>query len=223
MNAGQLVDYIRTLTGQALQAVPTGHILNLINTAQEEVSRETKLPRKVVQYDNLTASNQLVLPLDARKESLAAVYFISKDTNQDVVSSRAMPVYDFIAASRVHPNWTTWDPSGNPIFIMYDPAYDPDCPRPVPGPSVAEPQSFRVIYVVKPDLVTGLDSQVLDGKFSGLTTVLAYRVAYLVTRDGLMLREYERAMNALAGQSRPANVVAQNPIYKFNAPGGARG
>jgi hypothetical protein len=223
VNAGQLVDYIRTLTGQALQSIPTGHILNLINTAQEEVSRETKLPRRVVQYDNLTAANQLVLPLDARKESLIAVYQITKDDNQDVTDSRSMQIYDFIAASRMHPNWTTWDPSGNAMFIMYDPAYDPDCPRPAPGPSPAEPQSFRVIYVVKPDPVTSLDSLVLDGKFEGLTTVLAYRVAYLLTRDGVMLREYEKSMNALAGQSRPANVVAQNPMYRFNAPGGARG
>jgi hypothetical protein len=223
VNAGQLVDYIRTLTGQALQAVATGHILDLINTAQEEISRETKLPRKVIQYDNLTASNQLVLPLDARKESLIAVYHITKDDNQVVTGSRSMPIYDFIAASRLHPSWTTWDPSGQPTFIMYDPAFDPDCPRPAPGPSVTEPQSFRLIYVMKPDRVTGLDSPVLDGKFTGLTTVLAYRVAYLITRDAVMLREYERSMNALAGQSRPATVVAQNPLYKFNAPEGARG
>jgi hypothetical protein len=223
VNAGELIDYTRTLAGGAANQVATGHLLNLLNIAQDEVSREAKLPRRVVQYDDLVAPNQLVLPSDARKESLIAVYAIDKDDANDVTNSRSLPIYDFVTASRMHPNWTTWEPTSQARFVMYDPAYDPDCPRPAPGPSVEYPQSFRVVYVLRPAEVTGLDSIVFDGKFTGLHAVLAYRIAFLVTRDVAMLREYERAMNALAGQSRPASVVAQNPLYRFNAPGGARG
>lgn len=223
MNAGELIDYIRTLTGGAAASVPTGQMLNLINTAQDEISREAKLPRKVVQYDDLTADNQLVLPNDARKETLVEAYMVTKDDTGKVTASRSLPIYNFVTASRMHPNWTTWDPTDEARFIMYDPAYDPDCPRPVPGPSVDHPQSIRVIYVVKPEHVTGLDSVVFEGKFTGLATVIAYRVAFLLTRDGVMLREYERAMNALAGQSRPPALVIKHALYAWNAPGGTRG
>jgi hypothetical protein len=223
VNAGELIDYTRTLAGGAASQVATGHLLNLLNIAQDEVSREAKLPRRVVQYDGLTAANQLVLPADARKESLVAAYAVTRDDNGDVTNSRSLPVYDFVSASRAHPNWTTWDPTGEARFIMYDPAHDPDCPRPAPGPSVEFPQSIRVVYVLRPAEITGLDSVVFDGKFTGLHSVLAYRVAYLVTRDPLMLREYERSMNALAGQARPPSVVVRNPLYAFAAPGGARG
>jgi hypothetical protein len=223
VNAGELIDYTRTLAGGAAAQVATGHLLNLLNIAQDEVSRETKLPRRVLQYDNLTAANQLVLPADARKESLIAAYAIDKNDLGEVTNSRSLPVYDYITASRTHPNWTTWEATSQVRFIMYDPAYDPDNPTPVPAPSVQFPQSFRLVYVLRPGEITGLGSVVFDGKFSGLHTVLAYRVAFLVTRDVAMLREYERAMNALAGQSRPASVVVKNSLYQFSALGGPRG
>jgi hypothetical protein len=222
VTAGELVDYIRSLAPQAV-AVPTGQLLNLLAVAQDEVSRETKLPRKVVQYDDLTADNQLVLPVDARKETLMAAYLVTKDEDGVVTGSRSLPIYDFVSASRYHPNWTSWDPSDATRFIMYDPAHDPDCPRPAPAPSVEFPASFRVIYVVKPTAIAGLDTVVMDGKFTGLAPVLAYRVAYLLTRDMVMLREYERAMYALAGQARPAPVVVRSALYLAGAPGGTRG
>jgi hypothetical protein len=222
VTAGELVDYIRSLAPQAV-AVPTGQLLNLLTVAQDEVSREAKLPRKAVQYDDLTADNQLVLPTDARKETLMAAYLVTKDDNGDVIDSRALPIYDFVSASRYHPNWTSWAPSSAARFMMYDPAHDPDCPRPAPAPSVEFPASFRVIYVVQPTAITGLDTVVLDGKFTGLAPVLAYRVAYLLTRDMVMLREYERALHALSGQARPAPVVVRNMLYVASAPEGSRG
>jgi hypothetical protein len=222
VTAGELVDYIRSLVPQAV-ATPTAQLLNLLTVAQEEVAREAKLPRRVVQYDNLTADNQLVLPDDARKESLVAVYLITKNDVNEVTASRSLPIYDFISASRYHPNWTTWEATDATRFIMYDPAHDPDCPRPAPAPSIASPASFRVIYVQRPVEITGLDTVVMSGKFGGLAPVLAYRVAYLLGRDAVMLREYERAMFALAGQARPAPVVVNNPLYLWNQPRGARG
>jgi hypothetical protein len=247
VNAGELIDYTRTLAGGAANQVATGHLLNLLNIAQDEVSREAKLPRRVATYNNLIMASQFALPADARRESVIAVYAIRNDETNPVTvdstivfadstvltadiqstpeasNSRSLPVYDYVTASRMHPNWTTWDSTDEPRFVIYDPAFDPDYLRPVPAPSVQYPQSFRVVYVLKPAEITSLESVVFDGKFTGLHTVLAYRVAFLVTRDVAMLREYERAMNALAGQSRPASVVAQNPLYRFTAPGGARG
>jgi len=223
VNAGELIDYVRTLIGASAAGIPSGHLLNLLNVAQEEVTREAKLPRKVVQYDNLTAGNQLVLPSDARKESLVAVYKLSKNDDGDVESSRSLRIMDFVTASREHPNWTTWDASEATKFIMYDPAHDPDCPRPVPPPSVSEPGSFRVIYVVRPERLVELTDVPFGGKFLGLMPVLAYRVAYLVSRDAVMLREYERAVNALSGQARPPSVVVRNPLYAYSAPDGSRG
>ena len=223
MNAGELIDYIRTLLGPQAGGIPTGHLLNLLNVAQEEVSREAKLPRKVVQYDELTAGNQLVLPTDARKESLVAVYKLDKNDDGDVESSRSLRIMDFVTASREHPNWTTWDATDATKFVMYDPAHDPDCPRPVPAPSSEFPASFRVIYVVRPTRLVELTDLPFGGKFAGLTPVLAYRVAYLVARDPVMLREYERAINALAGQARPPSVVVRNPLYSYAMPDGSRG
>jgi hypothetical protein len=223
VNAGELIDYVRTLLGAQAGSIPTGHLLNLLNVAQEEVSREAKLPRKVVQYDELTAANQLVLPEEARKESLIAVYKLGKNDDGDVESSRSLRIMDFVTASREHPNWTTWDASDATKFIMYDPAHDPDCPRPVPGPSSEFPGSFRVIYVVRPNRLSELTDLPFSGKFIGLMSVLAYRVAYLVARDPVMLREYERAINALAGQARPPSVIVRNPLYAYSAPDGTRG
>lgn len=222
MTVGELVDYIRSLAPQAM-AAPTGQLVNLLSIAQEEVSREAKLPRKVVQYDDLTAANQLVLPTDARKESLVAAYVIAKDDTDAIVSSRELPIYDFVTASRRYSDWTLWDPSDGTRFIMYDPAYDPDCPRPAPAPSADYPTSFRVIYVVKPTAFAGLDSTVFDGKFKGLAPVIAYRVLYLLTKDTMMLREYERAAYALSGQARPAPVVVKNALYLDQEPWGVRG
>lgn len=222
MTAGELVDYIRTLA-PAAQAAPTGMLLNLLGIAQDEVSREAKLPRKVVQYDNLTADNQLVLPTDARKETLIAAYLLTKDDAGDVTASRSLRIYDFITASRAHPDWLSWDASDETRFIMYDPAHDPDCPRPAPAPSATYPASFRIIYVQEPTAITGVDTVVLDGKFTGLASVLAYRVAYLLTREMTFLREFEKAMHALAGQARHPTVVPFNPLFEWARPGGARG
>jgi hypothetical protein len=221
MTAGELIDYIRTLAPQAV-AAPTGQLLNLLGIAQEEVAREAKLPRKVVQYDDLTADNQMVLPSDARKESLVAVYLVTKDDDGLPSASRSLPIYDFMSASRRWADWTMWDASAATRFVMYDPSHNPDCPRPAPAPSEGDPATFRVVYVVRPTAITGVDSHVFDGKFEGIAPVLAYRVAFLLTRDPVMLREYERAMNALAGQARPPAVVVQNPLYAWNEPWGSR-
>lgn len=222
MTAGELIDYIRTLTGQAGMMAPTGQLMNLLNIAQEEVSREARVPRKVVQYNDLTAANQLVLPGDARKESLIEAYLLTKDDDGTVKGSRTLPIYDFVTASRVHPNWLQWEPGGQTAFLMYDPAFDPDCPKPAPAPSVGTPASYRVVYVVQPDRATALDSLVFGGKFPGLTPVLAYRVAYLLTRDQAMWAEYERALRALHGQSRPSPIIAKNLLYQHGAPRGSR-
>lgn len=223
MTAGELIDYVRILTGERGQAAPTGLLLNLLNIAQDEVSRETRLPRKAVQYDGLTADNQLVLPADSRKEALVEAYQLTKDADGNVTDSAALPIYDFVTAGRVHPNWLQWEAADRARFLMYDPAMDPDCPRPAPKPSVDHPQSFRVVYVVQPTDATSLASEVLAGKFKGLSTVLAYRVAYLLTRDQAMWGEYEKAMRALNGQARPPTVIVKNKLYRAYLPGGERG
>jgi hypothetical protein len=222
MRAGEVLDYARTLLGQAGAAIPTAHLLQLLQTAQEEVSREAKLPRRVVVYDDLTSANQLVLPTDARKESLIAAYYVAKDEDDDPKHISELPIYDFVSASRYHPQWTLWEPAAKPIFVMYDPAQNPDNPRPAPGPSAEHEQTIRIVYVQKPTRLTDLDSVVFDDKFDGLVPVLAYRVAYLLMRDQHYLREYERAMSALAGQARPPAVNVKNTMYLANALRGAR-
>lgn len=222
MTAGQVLDYARTLMGPAGAALATGHLLTLLNIAQEEVSREAKLPRKVVQYTNLTADNQLVLPADARKEALTEAYAVGLDDGGAVDSSRNIPILDFVTASRLYPQWTTWESQPWPTFLMYDPAHNPDVPRPAPAPSPEHPQSIRVVYVQRPAPLTGLDSPIFDDKFDGLHTILAYRVAYLVLRDGAMLQEYERRMHQLAGQARPPGIVARNALYAAGALRGSR-
>lgn len=223
MTAGQVLDYARSLLGPAGATIPTAHLLSLLSMAQEEVSREAKLPRTTVQYDNLTADNQMVLPDDARREGLIAAYQVEKNADGAVVSSRVLPIYDFTTASRLSPHWTTWTPTtAGASFLLYDPAHNPDVPRPVPGPSVEHERSFRITYVKRPAPLDGLDSAIFDGKFSGLTPVLAYRVAWLLTKDAVYRHEYERSMAALAGQARPPLVIAYNPTFWAGAPGGSR-
>lgn len=222
MTAGQLIDYVRTLVGPASVGMAPGHLLNLLNIAQDEVSREARMPRKVVQYSGLTADNQMVLPSDARTEGLIEVHALSFDGDGALSNSRPLQIFDYVSAARYHPSWATWEGGSGPSFVVYDPAHTPACPRPVPAPTADAPASFRVLYIARPADLSSLSDLVFGGKFSGLATVVAYRVAYLLTRDQAMYGEYERALRALVGQSRHPTVMVKNPLYLANLPLGER-
>jgi hypothetical protein len=211
VTAAELLDMVRVLTRDT--ALTDGALLQALNVAQEDVSRGLRAPVQTVLYVNVNGVGNFNWPADARDDGILQVYALSTDDSGEVVNSSVIPVYDFQTASMYEPNWTTEGAADVARFIVYDPTYEIASPYPVPPPDSAHVQSFRLTYVVRPTKMAELSDEPFNGRLESFHDILAYRTAYLMTRDAAMNIEYERRMREARGASNHGAVVAFNPLY----------
>lgn len=215
MNAGELIDLSRTLSG--MPDIPPAHILTLLNVVNNEVSRDLRLPIGTVDFRDVTLTSQLQVPSDGREEGILALYRLTVDDTDAITDSTRLPMWSFQQASEYEPNWTLEEADSTPRFVVYDPPQLYNNPTPVPPPSASTPQSFRMVYMIKPCDMENFADLPLDGKHPSFHDILAFRTAYLLTRDDRMLREYElkiRRARAATVQTAP---VIQNPMFQATA------
>jgi hypothetical protein len=211
VNAGALIDLTRTLSG--MPDVPPAHLLTLLNVVNDEVSRDLGVPIGTVDFMNLTAAADLQIPANGREEGLLEVYRLTLDEDDAVVGQTRLPLWTFQQASEYEPNWSTEEPGGVPRFVVYDPSQLYVNPLPVPAPSAEGPQSFRMVYQIHPCEMEQLTDLPLDGRLPSFHDVLAYRAAYLLTRDETMLREFETKMRRARGRTFKAAPPVWNPLW----------
>lgn len=211
MNAGELIDLTRTLAG--MPDVPPAHILTLLNTVNDEVSRDLRLPIGTVDFRGITLVSQLQIPSDGREEGMLALYRLTVDEDDAVTGSTKLPLWTFQQASEYEPQWTIEVAAEAARFVVYDPAQLYNNPTPVPPPSAEYPHDYRMVYMVRPCPMENFPDLPLDGKHASFHDILAYRAAYLLTRDDRLGREHElkiRRARAATVQTAP---VIQNPLW----------
>lgn len=224
MTAAELMDMVRILArGDAMQGVTDGALLQALNVAQEDVSRNLRAPTQTVTYTNVNGVGAFNWPADARDDGIQRVYALTRDDDENVLHSQLVPVYDFQTASLFSPGWTMEEPGPVGRFIVFDPGNEIGSPYPVPPPSAENVQAYRVTYVVRPDKMTSLEDQPFHGRLESFHDVLAYRAAWLLTRDDRLLAEYERRLREGRGSTNRGAQLPNNPLYTRNVIRGGRG
>ena len=211
MTAAELIDMVKVLVREV--PLTDGAILQALNVAQEDVSRNLRAPTQTVTYTNVDGIGAFNWPTDARDDGILRVYALTRDDLGAVTSSRVIPVLDFQSASLYEPNWTTQTPGEVARYIVYDPTNEIGSPYPVPPPDVDNVQAYRVTYVVRPTKMAELSDAPFNGRLESFHDILAYRAAFLLARDGTMHAEYERRMREARGASNHGAVVVKNPMY----------
>lgn len=224
MTAAELMDMVRLLArGEAMQGITDGALLQALNVAQDDVSRNLRAPTQTVTYTNVNGIGAFSWPSDARDEGIQRVYALTRDDDGNVLNSKRVPVYDFHTASVFEPSWTIAEPGPVARFIVFDPGNEVSSPYPVPPPDADNVQAYRVTYVVRPTKMTALDDQPFHGKLDSFHDALAYRAAWLLTRDTAMLMEYERRLKEARGATNRGALAPNNPLYTRNVTRGGRG
>lgn len=211
MTLAELLDMTRAMIGGT--SVTDGALAQQLNIAQEHVSRELRIPAATVTYSSVTDPGAFDWPTDARDDGILDVYALTLDDDGDETASSRIPVYNFRAASMYDANWTMEEAAKVARFIVYDPTHEIMRPRPVPPPDASNAQSFRVTYVVRPTKMQAMTDTPFNGRLESFHDVLAYRVAYLLTRDAVMAAEYTRRLRHARGASSHAPVAVVNPLY----------
>jgi hypothetical protein len=224
VTAAELIDMVKLFArGEAMAGVTDGAILQALNVAQEDVSRNLRAPIQTVLYTNVNGIGALTWPTDARDDGILRLYALTTDDSGTVTASSVIPIYDFETASMYEPNWTVEEAADQARFVVYDPTYEIATPYPVPPPDADNVQSYRLTYVVRPTKMAELTDEPFNGRLESFHDILAYRAAYLMTRDNAMAAEYERRMREARGASNHGPVVAFNPLYTRNVVSSGRG
>lgn len=211
MTLAELMDMTRALSGNP--PVSDGALAQLLNVAQEDVSNALRLPTQVVLYKNVASAASFNWPSDAREEGILKVYGLTLDDTDEITASVQLPVYDFDTASALEPNWTVEQPSKTARFIVWDPTGEVATPVPVPPPDATNLQSFRIHYVVRPTKMDELTDEPFNGRMDSFHDVLAYRAAWLLTRDQAMFMEFQRRMREAHGKSTMGLNVLKNLMF----------
>ena len=211
MNAGALIDFTRTLAG--MPDVPPAHLLTLLNVVNDEVSRDLGVPIGTVDFMKIEAATDLQIPANGREEGLLELYRLTLNDDDSVAGSVRVPMWTFQQASEYEPNWSTEEPGGVPRFVVYDPSQMYVNPLPVPAPTAAAPQSFRMVYQVHPCEMEELADEPLDGRLPSFHDVIAYRAAFLLTRDAALMQEYEVKIRRARGRTFKGAPPVWNPLW----------
>lgn len=212
MTAAELMDMVKVLTGGQIN-LTDATLLQFLNVAQEDVSREVRAPTQTVMYTGINGVGVFDWPTDARKDGILRVYALTLDEGGNETASREIPVWDFNTASVYEPNWTSESAADTARFIVWDPSAEVATPYPVPPASSDHVQAYRINYVVRPAKMDALTDEPFNGQLESFHDILAYRVAYLLARDGVMLQEYNRRLTAARGASMNGVMTAKNPLY----------
>ena len=210
-SAGSLIDFIESITGQTYE---NGRLLNLLNTAQQEMAQQLRAPQKTVTLTNVTSVSDFVLPADAQLEGLLEVYRLALSSTGTVLNSYRIPTYDFDTASQFEPNWTLEPAAKEARFIVYDPVNIDANPRPVPPPSSTKVHAYRIQYVVRPEDMDALSDKPFNGLLETYATALAYRVAFWLTGDAKFEQQYQQAMRRARAATHRAAHPVQNRLYQ---------
>jgi len=221
VKVAELIDMVRLLSQR--QDLTDGAVLQALNVAQEDVSRNLRAPIQTVFYPAVNSIGAFNWPSDARDEGVLAVYALQLDSNGDVTSSKQIPVWDFNTASVYEPSWTYEKPASEARFIVHDPTYEIATPYPVPPPDSQNVQSFRITYVVRPTKMVELTDEPFNGRLESFHDILAYRATWLLTQSQAMLFEFERRMREARGASNHGVITAVNPLYRRNVIQSGRG
>lgn len=222
MTLAELIDMTKMLLGGQVPYTD-GAIAQFLNMAQEHVSRELRAPTQTVFYRDVSSIGNFNWPNDARDDGILYVYALSLNDSGSVTSSTNIPVYDFDTASSFEPNWTTEEAADTARFIVWDQAAEVNTPVPVPPPSSANLQSFRITYVVRPAKMDVMTDEPFNGEMESFHDTLAFRVAWLLARDQAMLMEYQKRIKAARGSSVQGFEVVKNPMYSQNVITSGRG
>lgn len=211
MTLAELMDMTRALAGNP--QVTDGALTQLLNTAQEDVSLTLKVPTQVVYFKEIASAAEFNWPADARDEGILKVYGLTLDDAGEITSSDMLAIYDFDTASALEPNWTTEPPAKTPRFIVWDPTAEIVTPVPVPPPDASNLQSFRIHYVIRPNKMDELTDEPFNGRLKSFHDILAYRAAWLLTRDQVMFMELQRRMREAHGASTMGLGVMKNLLF----------
>lgn len=222
MTLAELIDLTKALMGGQVP-MTDGAIAQVLNVAQEHVSRDLRAPTQTVFYRDVSSIGNFNWPSDARDDGILHVYSLVLNDSGTVTGSTRIPVYDFDTASAYEPNWTTEEAADEARFIVWDPASEVATPVPVPPPSSANLQSFRITYVVRPDKMEDMTDEPFQGQLESFHEMLAYRAVWLLARDQNMLMEYMNRVKAARATTMQGFRVGNNPMYRENVVASGRG
>lgn len=210
MNAGKLVDFVRTflqvdIPGAELPAV--GHVLDLLNQAQDEASAELGIPMKLVEITN--QSSAFNLPADARTTNpiIEARFGLGEG------GTRLLRELSIERAGLEYPDWETSGETGDPEVLIYSTGVD-SIPMVYPHPMPVN-GTFYVLYRMKPADMTDLNDEPFNGELDRFHIMLAHYVTFMLNNNQQRFAIYRSMLGDAAGVRQRGPRVTQNAAYRM--------
>lgn len=210
MNAGRLVDHVRTflrIDSPGVQMPATAHVLDLLNQAQDEASAELGLPAKLLTVTSQTSPFNL--PADARTTDAILELRYAPNTSETVL----LPVYSIERAGLEFPNWQQDTATDDPQIAIYSSGIDSMSQVYVhPDPGAA---NYFVLYKMKPADMVDLNDEPFNGELDRFHIMLAHRVAFDLAGNDQRFAVYRSFMGKAGGVRRRGPKVRNNALYNM--------
>lgn len=207
MTLWELVDRVGTAVGES-DTPSDGLVAQLLNSAMERESIELQIPQKTV---TLSVTGEFSLPSDARQNGVMEIRREEDDT--------LYPILNVVEANRRFPDWRDLT-DGSTVFILYDPKMIGGDVKPVPTPAAGTPETYLMIYLVKPSPMVNKTDVPWEGRFPDYDEMLSFKVATDIlmaqqrTQEAaLTLQQYTQIRADLFAKTSPGPIYPNNPLH----------
>lgn len=208
MQAGKLVDFVNTFMATDSPGVPvpaTGHVLDLLNQAQDEASAELGLPSKLLSVKSQTSP--FFLPEDARSsDPLIEVRFAPSEG-----TTKLLPQVSIERAGLDYPNWQQDNSQGDPVVAIFSSGVD-GMPHVYvyPNPGAA---NYFILYKVRPAHMSDLNDEPFNGELDRFHIMLAHYVTFMLNNNDQRFAIYRNFLSDAAGVRQRGPKVTKNASY----------
>lgn len=208
MQAGKLVDFVRTFVGvdsPGVELPATAHVLDLLNQAQAESSAELGLPAKLL---TVTAQTS---PFNLPADALGTDAVIEVRYAPNSGETRLLRVVSIEQAGVEFPNWEQDTNADEPRVAIYSTGVDsmPDV-YVYPNPGAA---NYFVLYKVLPADMTDLSDSPFNGELDRFHIMLAHYVTFMLNNNQQRFAIYRSFMDRAAGVRNRGPKVRKNIGY----------
>lgn len=208
MQAGKLIDFVRTFVGvdsPGVEVPATAHVLDLLNQAQAESSAELGLPAKLLSVTSQTS------PFNLPADSLGTDPIIEVRYAPNSGETRLLRVVSIEQAGVEFPNWEQDTSVDEPRVAIYSTGVDgiPDV-YVYPNPGAA---NYFVLYKMLPADMTDLNDVPFNGELDRFHIMLAHYVTFMLNNNQQRFAIYRSFMDRAAGVRNRGPKVRKNIGY----------
>jgi hypothetical protein len=212
MNAGQLIDFVRTFLkfdAPNMELPATAHLIDLLNRAQDEMSVELGVPTKYIEVTN--QSTPFNLPADARDTDPLIEVRYAPGTDRTV----NLPLMSIERAGVLYPNWMQDTSTGDPVLcIVGGPTDSLADVYPYPDPGTG---NFYVLYKIEPDDMTELSDTPFNGELERFHIALSHYVAFMLAGNDQRYAIYRDFLDRASSVRKRGPRVSRNALYSMGS------